>query len=229
MDQLSLNIGLRDDSTFDNFYPGRNEELYHALQVFSLLKGEPFIYVWGMQDSGKTHLLQATCHHAASKGYSAIYLPLSAYQTLNIQALAGMEMLNLICIDDVEAVEGQAAWEEALFHLFNACRARGTYVLISATVAPKGLGLSLNDLKSRLSSGLCYALEGLNDEEKAEALRLRAAKRGLNLDLALAHFLLNHCPRQMSELFARLEILDKASLKAKRRLTIPFAKQVLGL
>lgn len=229
MDQLPLNIGLRDDATFVNFYPGPNAEAYQALQSFSALKGESFIYIWGGADSGKTHLLQAVCHDAASRGYSAIYLPISAYQDLSIQALEGMEKLDLICIDDIEAVSGQSSWEEALFHLFNACRSRGAYLLIAATAAPKGLSLSLNDLKSRLSSGLCYALECLNDAEKAEVLTLRAAKRGLNLDATLSHFLLNHCPRQMSELFARLEILDQASLKAKRRLTIPFAKQVLGL
>jgi DnaA family protein len=229
MDQLTLNIGLRDDATFDNFYPGSNLEVYQALQTMMALKGEPFVYVWGAVDSGKTHLLQAVCQGASAQGYSAIYLPLSAYQQLSIQALEGMEMLDLICIDDIASIVGQAQWEEALFHLFNACRSRGTYLLISASTAPTGLDLNLNDLKSRLSSGLCYALECLNDAQKMDALSLRARKRGLTLDAALSHFLLSHCPRQMSELFTRLEILDKASLRAKRRLTIPFAKQVLGL
>lgn len=229
MDQLPLNLGLRDDATFDNFYAAPHLQVYQALQNMSFLKGEPFIYVWGLADTGKTHLLQALCHAAASRRSAAIYLPLSKHQNLSIQALEEMEKLDLICIDDIEAIAGLAAWEEALFHLFNACRRKGTYLLISARVAPLGLALTLNDLKSRLSSGLCYALECLKDADKAEVLRLRAAKRGLKLDAALSDFLLNHCPRRMSALFERLEILDQASLKAKRRLTIPFAKQVLGL
>mgnify|MGYP001567375959 CR=1 FL=1 len=40
-------------------------------------------------------------------------------------------------------------------------------------------------------------------------------------------YILNHYPRHMGILFVALDKLDKASLAAQRRLTIPFVKTVL--
>jgi len=68
-----------------------------------------------------------------------------------------------------------------------------------------------------------------NDEEKIVGLKLRAKLRGLELNDAVAHFLLNHYERNPKNLFAVLERLDKAALVAQRRLTIPFVKDILNM
>jgi DnaA family protein len=44
----------------------------------------------------------------------------------------------------------------------------------------------------------------------------------------VARYILHRGPRRLDELFIILETLDRASLIAQRRLTIPFVKQVLG-
>ena len=230
LDQLALSFQLRDDATFENFYDeGNHAEILHRLEHMAALEGEPFVYLSGSAASGKTHLLQAVCQAASKTGLSAMYLPLHQPHSLHTEALKDIEDVALMCIDDIDQIAGNKAWEEALFHLFNAIRLRGHFLLVSANLRPKDLSLSLADLQSRLSSGLCYVLEPLDDHQKEEALKLRALKRGLVLNETVARFLLNHCPRDMTQLFSRLDILDKASLKAQRRLTIPFVKEVLGL
>ena len=43
----------------------------------------------------------------------------------------------------------------------------------------------------------------------------------------VAGYLLRRSPRDMTALFALLDMLDQASLAAQRKLTVPFVKEVL--
>jgi DnaA family protein len=61
-----------------------------------------------------------------------------------------------------------------------------------------------------------------------QALRLRAGQRGLDLPDETASFLLNRTRRDMASLYRLLDELDKEALIARRRLTIPFVREVLG-
>ena len=44
----------------------------------------------------------------------------------------------------------------------------------------------------------------------------------------VAQYLINRAARGLGELMSCLETLDEASLEAKRKLSIPFVKQVFG-
>ena len=70
-------------------------------------------------------------------------------------------------------------------------------------------------------------LRGLDDQGKAEALRLQARQRGMDMPEEVAGYLLRRSPRDMTALFALLDMLDQASLAAQRKLTVPFVKEVL--
>ena len=80
---------------------------------------------------------------------------------------------------------------------------------------------------SRLSWGLCYQLQPLNDQDKIQALSTAAAGRGLALSDETARYILRHTQRDMGSLRQLLRQLDQASLEAKRGLTIPFIKTFL--
>jgi DnaA family protein len=142
--------------------------------------------------------------------------------------LEGLEALSLVCIDDVDTIAGDAAWEAALFHLFNRVRERGARIVIAGSASPRALGLGLPDLATRLAWGLVFQLHPLGDEEKAQALQLRARGRGMEMPEAVARYLLQHHARDMAALFALLERLDRASLAAQRRLTVPFVREIAG-
>lgn len=227
--QLPLNIQLRDDATLESFYPGDNLEILQSVSQIASGRGEQFLYLFGKEGVGRSHLLQAACHHAVSINLSAMYIPLSDPNTLSPLMLQGLEKRALLCIDDIDRAAGNVAWEEGLFHLFNRVLSAGTRLMVSANTAPLHIPIALPDLKSRLASGLSAQLHLLNDEQKLEALQLRAKCRGLNLPGSVGQFLLSRCSRNMTELFASLEQLDRASLAEQRRLTIPFVKHVLGL
>ena len=225
--QLSLSIGLRDDATFANFLPADNAYLVDALQSQIRGCGENFQYLYGGDDSGKSHLLQAVCHLADSLGLRSVYLPLEELALLSPDLLDGMEDLDLVCIDDLHLVAGRAKWETALFHFFNRMRDAGCYLIISADASPAQLGIKLPDLSSRLAWGVTLSLQNLTDEQKSDALKLRARERGLELTEDVIKYILHRGPRTLKELFDMLSHLDQASLMAKRRLTIPFVRETL--
>jgi DnaA family protein len=74
-----------------------------------------------------------------------------------------------------------------------------------------------------------YQLQSLDDNQKHAALQFQAAKRGMELPDEVADFLLRHSARDMHSLSGLLTQLERASMAAQRRLTIPFARQVLGV
>ena len=228
-EQLTLELGLKEDTTFANYYPGENAQLLATLQETARGRGEQFIYLWGQPGVGRTHLLQACCHVADRLKLSPIYLPLSKLDQLEPAMLEGLEALHLACIDDVENIAGRPAWEEAFFHFFNRVRDAGKRLIVASRVPPNELGLALPDLVSRLVWGIVFHVQPLSDEDKIQTLLLRAKARGLHVPEAVAQYLIRHWPRDMASLFEALEKLDQASLVAKRKLTVPFVKEVLKL
>lgn len=225
--QLTLGVQLRDNASFANFYPGDNQEALHGLMALVRQPAAGFVYLWGGEGAGKSHLLQAVCHELGSEGAPVAYLPMGQLDEMPPEVLMGMEGVSLVCLDDVDLIAGEDRWEEALFHLYNRIQAAGGRLVVTASCAPAELSIALPDLKSRLSHGLIYHLHALNDQQKLYALQQRATFRGFDLSEEVVSYLLKRCPRSMIELFDLFERLDQASLAAKRKLTIPFVRQFL--
>ncbi|MCW8901830.1 MAG: DnaA regulatory inactivator Hda [Gammaproteobacteria bacterium] len=220
--QLTLGIRLRDDATFDNYFAGQNEQVVYNLK----LQDEPYVFLFGENGTGKSHLLQAACHQTGKNGFPVVYLPL-AEEGLMPAMLDGMESMSLIALDDIHNVIGDEHWEQALFNLYNRAREKGVNILVSSAESLTSLNIKLADLKSRLSWGPIYKLTALTDSEKQLALQERAKNRGLDLTDDVVTYLLKRSARDMTSLFALFEKLDRASMVEKRKLTIPFIKSYL--
>jgi DnaA family protein len=72
-------------------------------------------------------------------------------------------------------------------------------------------------------------VHNLSDEDKQQALQMRARARGLELGDEVAQYIIQRLPRDTNELFWQLQRLDHASLAEQRKLTIPFVKKVLAI
>lgn len=224
--QLPLAFRLRGGMRFDNFVAGDNEQVVASLQAL-LADGERQLFLSGPPGSGKTHLLSALCALAEEQGWSTAYLPLQETATLSPALLENLEQLNLIAMDDIQAVAAQREWEEALFALYNRARDTGCHLVFAADAGPASLPLQLADLRSRLSWGLSFQLRPLDDRQKIELLIGEARQRGMELNHDVARYLLNRCPRDPASLIGVVEQLDSASLAAQRRLTLPFVREQL--
>lgn len=227
--QLPLNIYLRPDANFNNFYDGNNRVIINYLKNFLHNSQDWFVYLWGNSGSGRTHLLQAIYYLAEACGHQVVYLPLREVIQTSPDLLENLENFSLVLLDDIDIIKTNALWQEAIFHLYNRIHAAKHHLLVSASCAPQNLNFTLSDLSSRLIAGTVFRLKDLSEEQKLAALQIRAKQYGLTLSLEVAEFMLHHWQRDLPSLLEALEKLDHASLVAKRKLTIPFVKSVLNI
>lgn len=227
-EQLALRFPLRLGASFANFVQDEAKAQVAQLQDFLRQPQESFLYLWGAPECGLTHLLHAACHAVEEAGDQAIYMPLAALGSDLGAALEGLEQYSLVCLDELELVAGRAEAELALFHCFNRIRDQQSKLIIASHQPVRGLGLTLPDLESRLQWGMTLHLPALSDTVKGRILQQRALERGIVLPEDVVAYIMKRSERSLSQLLEILEQLDRASLSAQRKLTVPFVKQSLG-
>lgn len=210
-------------------YLGAASGVIERLQVLAEGGMPDALYLQGSNGSGKTHLLLGTCAAAEAAGRRPQYLSLARVREHARAAFEGLEHADLVALDDLDAISGGHDDEVALFDLHNRLRDTGVGLIYAAVSAPAMLQVTLPDLRSRLAQCTLVPLRMLDDAGRAEVLRQRAASRGLAFDDAALDWLLTRCSRDLSDLTAMFEQIDRASLAAQRRITVPFLRQVLGM
>lgn len=230
MKQLVLGISLREHSDFANFTVGHsNQELIAALKKFSSLAEPAVVLLHGDAQTGRSHLLEASCAAANELGASTAYLPMQELHSSNpAELLDGLDSVDFLAIDDLDLVLSDEHWAKALFHLYNRGQQNKQRLLLSAIRPPKKLQVALPDLQSRLSAALVYQVAALNDEERKECLAQRAHLLGFVMSDEVANYVLARAERSMGNLMHILHQLDQETLVRQRRLTIPFVKSVMA-
>jgi DnaA family protein len=222
--QLPLALTLADHASFETFVAGAN--LAAVEHVRSLAHdGAGTLWLFGGDGAGKSHLLQAACRAATAAGRRAMYVALPAGSP---EVLADLEHVDVLAIDDVHKVARDLGWEQSLFVILNAYLSGSGALLLAASAPAAHCGFRLADVASRGAGAVTYRLAPLDDTERAAALRLHAAARGLTLDAPAVDFLLTRVARDMAVLTDWLARLDRASLTEQRRVTIPFIRELLA-
>lgn len=227
--QLPLGLRFPAHQCFEGYEPGGNAAEVAAFRHAIDAAAAPWVFLAGPEGSGKTHLLIAACQQAASER-STRYLPLARLgESAEAALMATQDGFELLCIDELDALAGHRGAEIALFDLYNRARARSATLVFAARQPPSRLPLVLPDLRSRLSACTQLALRPLSDEARRAVLKTRAAQRGFTLDDSVVEFLFRRFPRDTGALIELLDRLDRESLAAQRRITVPFLRRVMGL
>jgi DnaA family protein len=197
MQQLLLDIHPASRPTLENFIPGPNRELLDHLRR------------WLTGETGET----------------ALYLwgPPGCGKTHLLSALAA-EYPGLTLLDDIDRLDETE--QIRAFDAFNHARSEKRLWIAAGQNAPAGLNVR-EDLRTRLGWGLVYRLHALSDTDKQAALIRHALGLGIELDPAIATWLLTHQSRDLGRLLQIVEALDRYSLQTKRRITLPLLKEVL--
>ncbi len=225
--QLPLHFPVREELTFDNFVVGKNRAITEQLFQCEELEPGQFVYLWGELGVGCSHLLQACCHQAGKKSRTSMYLPLDELIQFDASVIEGIESVDLVCVDHIDAIAGHHHWETALFHLFNRLLDSGSGLVVAAANPVRLLNISLADLASRLSACLIYQVVALDDDDLLPLLQQRARSKGIELNAEVGQFIINRCRRSVPALLDVLEQLDHNALSAGRRVTVPFIKKVM--
>jgi DnaA family protein len=225
--QLPLALRFPPDQRLDTYVAAPSGAIAQ-LRALATQAGADWCYLAGAPGSGKTHLALGACAEAEAAGRRVAYLPLRTAVGRVHEALEALDGAEVAALDDLDAIAGERAAEVALFDFHNRMRAAGAAVLYTAAAAPDALPLSLPDLRSRLAQCTRVSLPMLDDEGRREVLRTRARRRGLVVDDAALDWLLRRVGRDLGGLTRLFDRLDRASLAAQRRLTVPFLREALG-
>jgi DnaA-homolog protein len=227
MRQLPLGVRLPDRALFASFLPGHNVQAVDHLQRIARGEGAALTWLCGAAGRGKTHLLQAACSAACEHARTG-YVPLTQMAALGAGVLEGLTQLQVLALDDFEAVAGQREWELRVFGLLRELEEAGGRLIVAAASPPALIRWALPDLGSRCAAGAVFQLRALSEDEQHAALQLRARLRGLELPQETWQYLQRRLPRDMRTLYELLDTLDEAALTAQRRLTVPFIREVLS-
>jgi len=224
--QLPLALRYPPDQRFESFI-GAPQGALAALGALAIRPGADWVYLAGPSRTGKTHLALALCAATEQQHRRAAYVPMAAAAGRLRDALDALEGNDVVALDGIEVIAGTREDEVALFDFHNRARASGLNVLYTARGIPDDIGLDLPDLRSRLQQCLRVMLDPLDEAGRRDVLRERAQRRGLVLEDAALEWLLTRTDRDLGALVALLDRLDRASLAAQRRITVPFLRSVL--
>lgn len=225
--QLPLNVQLNDSARFDNFYAGKNAQLVNKLNQLNNSKDE-FLFIWGAEGVGKTHLAHACSQLISDTGKTVAYLPLDE-PFMAAEFLDNIESVDFVCLDGFDVISKHPQWEQAVFNLYNQLKLFDRQLVIFSGSSPNQLKINLGDLKSRLGAMEVYKLSGITDLNKSEYLVNYAQSRGLEISSEVANFILSRTNRELGAIQYTIKRLDQQALTHKRKITIPFVKEILEL
>ncbi len=226
--QLLFEFGNYNQFKLDSFLPGKNSSLLNLVYKISKNESQHCLYLWGKKTTGKTHLLQAACTAANNKGLSVSYIPLNQFNELSPEILHDLGMLDLVCIDDLDKICGEIEWQQSLTWLYNELRDNNHSLILGASESPKDIKLEVSDLKSRLVWDQVFQIIPPDDELKIRILKNRAEESGFDLTDEVIEFLMRRVNRDLASLIEILEKIDRASLVAKRKITVPFVRELIN-
>ena len=240
--QFALDISHSPKAGLENYLPGKDLALISALQnikrSWAISENESsnnplnqrWIYWWGPEGSGRTHLLEAIRNAAQDTGLECIALsPLEPTAWIRLEekmgALAESKKASVITVDDVDHLDDRLVG--SLFRILNTVQAsKAIHIFMAGNAAPANLKLR-EDLRTRLGWGLVFQTQLLDDDEKIQALEEAARARGLVLSPDVLPWLSSRFYRDMPSLMALIDALDAYSLETKRAVTLPLVRELL--
>jgi DnaA-homolog protein len=241
--QFALDISHTPTPSLNNFLAGENLALHSTLQDIvksweihspRLANENPlnrrWIYWWGPEGSGRTHLLSAIGSAAQELGLE--YFPLTPHEPISwvrleerLSSLSTSNQPSVITVDDVDRLDERLV--ASLFRILNEIQgSQALHIFMAGNTAPGTLKLR-EDLRTRLGWGLIFQTHLLGDDEKIQALQQAAQARGLVLSPDVLPWLLNRFYRDMPNLMALIDALDAYSLETKRAVTLPLVRELL--
>ena len=219
-EQLVLQLPLRRRWTPERFVGEALQNLRASAEVLH--------WIDGPESAGKSHLLVALCQQAERENRSSMYIDLGATQ--GAEALTAIHHVEVIALDNVDRVLEDPHWALALYGLINSLQQRGQKVRAywAAQKPASDLRFATEDLASRCRAMLPHSLNVLDDDQKVKVLHRIAEDEGFELPPAAARYLIERSTRDLTALAQVLNRVASASLRDKRKVTLPLVRQVMA-
>jgi chromosomal replication initiator protein len=233
--------GLIQDFNFDNFVPGKANQLARAaaMQVAEN-PGTSYnpLFVYGGVGLGKTHLIHAVGNHVISRQpgarvrylHAAQYISdvVRAYQQKSFDAFKRYyHSLDVLLIDDIQFFTGKDRTQEEFFYAFNALIETHKQIIITCDTYPRDITGIDERLKTRFSWGLTVAVEPPEQEMRVAIVLKKAEVVGVELAEEVAFFIAKNIRSNVRELEGALKNVLAFSRFNGKEITVEVAKEAL--
>ena len=172
----------------------------------------------GPAGAGKTHLVHVWAALSGARIVAAADLPRA-----DIAGLAA----GPVAVEDVPEIAGDAAAQEALFHLHNLVLAAGHGLLLTGARSPVRWGLDLPDLASRMAATPTVTLDPPDDALLGAVMMKLFADRQLLPAPDLIPYLVRRIERSFAAAGQIVDRLDRAALSSGRGINRALAARLL--
>ncbi|MGH8545050.1 MAG: chromosomal replication initiator protein DnaA [Gammaproteobacteria bacterium] len=227
--------------TFENFVIGASNQFAHAASIaVANQPGEHYnpLFIYGGVGLGKTHLVNAIGHCAASRSSALKIFYLSSESFMNelIGSLRRDKMdefktkfrnIDILILDDVQFIAGKERTQEEFFHTFNSLYESHKQIVITSDKFPKEIPGLEDRLRNRFEWGLIADIQPPDMETRVAILQKKAEAEEVQLPHEVAIFLASNIDSNVRELEGSLTRLGAFSSLTKAVITIELAKEVL--
>jgi chromosomal replication initiator protein len=232
---------LLGDFTFDNFVPGKANQLARAaaMQVAEN-PGTSYnpLFIYGGSGLGKTHLIHAVgnfvvAHQPAAKVrylHANQYISdvVRAYQQKSFDAFKRYyHSLDLLLIDDIQFFTGKDRTQEEFFYAFNALIEAHKQIIITCDTYPRDIAGIDERLKTRFSWGLTVAIEPPEQEMRVAIILKKAEGLGIAIDEDVAFFVAKHVRSNIRELEGALKNVIAVARFSGKDISVDVAREAL--
>lgn len=176
----------------------------------------PVAVLHGAEGSGKSHLAAIWRDRASA----SLAIPRAIGSEANETAMRGGAVL-------IEDIDGGPLDETGLFHLINAVRQGGGFLLVTARATPANWPIRLPDLTSRLRSVALAPIDPPDDTLLNAVLAKLFSDRQIALDPAITAYLVPRMERSLSAARVLVEAIDRKAMANRAAVTRPLAADVL--
>ncbi|MBM3244838.1 MAG: chromosomal replication initiator protein DnaA [Candidatus Omnitrophica bacterium] len=234
-------INLNPRYTFENFVVGPSNRHAHAYSLAvaeSPAKTYNPLFIYGGVGLGKTHLMQAICHHIKKQNAAAkiCYLTSERFTNELIDAIqhhstAGFRQkyrnADVLVIDDIHFIAGKESTQEEFFHTFNALHDAHKQIIISSDRPPKEISNLQDRLVSRFSWGLTTDIQPPDLETRVAILKKKIEREPVTVPDEVIFFIAQLIKTNIRELEGALVRTIAYSLLEEKAISLELAKDVL--
>ncbi|WP_199578935.1 hypothetical protein [Bosea vaviloviae] len=215
--QLALDLPVDSRHGIEDFLIGPSNEAAYGLVEAWPNWPESWLRLVGPEGAGKTHL-------------AAIWAKIAHAWTVSVAEVTQDSVPHLISGGAlvVEDCDQGLRDEPALFHLMNAMKAKGGFLLLTARSAPDFWGLRVPDLLSRLRLAPQATIAPPDDALLRAVLVKLFIDRQLIIDAGIIEMLALRMERSFAAARALVDTLDRLSLERGRRVTRALATEALA-
>jgi chromosomal replication initiator protein len=238
---LPSEFSLNPRYTFDNFILGASNRHAHAYSLaVAQAPGKSYnpLFIYGGVGLGKTHLMQAICHHIRQTlpALRISYMPSERFTNELIDAIqhhstsafrAKFRNVDLLVLDDIHFIAGKESTQEEFFHTFNALYDAHKQIIISSDRTPKEIANLQERLVSRFSWGLTTDVQPPDYETRVAILKKKIEREPVQVSDEVIFFIAQLIKTNIRELEGALIRIIAYSLLEEKMITLDLAKEVL--